>query len=207
MEMSPINHQTKRADVPTSGPSITSWFSENEAELLYVEQYVPTAGDNIHIYWSGCNFFFGERGGYAGIQHQNDNLVGGQIFTYNNICSIWDLASDPAEAEVRLDHGIDGLHSSHFGGEGTGLHTSHPMPWRLDQWYAIVIRRWFIPGESVTRMGMFMYSYGDKKWTHYMSASVPELTFLYQATPARAFLSVSTETRWVTTAFTVSTFE
>ena len=173
MKTPPINHPTERADVPTSGPSITSWFSKNEAELLYVEQYVPTAGDNIHIYWSGCNFYFGERGGYAGIQHQNDNLVGGQIFTYNNICSIWDLASDPAEAEVRLDYGIDGLHSSHFGGEGTGLHTSHPMPWRLDQWYAIVIRRWFIPGESVTRMGMFMYSYGDKKWTHYMSASVP----------------------------------
>ncbi|MEX6663462.1 DUF3472 domain-containing protein [Pseudomonas sp. W2-17] len=172
MKIPPDNYPKDRADVPTSGPSITSWFSENEAELLYVEQYVPWAGDNIHIYWSGCNFYFGERGGYAGIQHQNDNLVGGQIFTYNNICSIWDLASDPAEAEVRLDYGIEGLYSGHFGGEGTGLHTSHPMPWRLDQWYAIVIRRWFIPGESVTRMGMFMYSYTDTKWTHYMSASV-----------------------------------
>lgn len=173
MKMPPINHPTKRADVPTSGPSITSWFSGSEAELLYVEQYVPAAGDNIHIYWSGCNFFFGERGGYAGIQHQNDNLVGGQIFTYNNICSIWDLGADPAEAEVHLDYKIEGLHSSYFGGEGTGLRTSHPMPWCLDQWYSIVIRRWFIPGESVTRMAMFMYSYADAKWTHYMSASVP----------------------------------
>lgn len=79
MKTPPINHPTERADVPTSGPSITSWFSENEAELLYVEQYVPTAGDNIHIYWSGCNFYFGERGGYAGIQHQNDNLVGARF--------------------------------------------------------------------------------------------------------------------------------
>lgn len=188
MKTPPINHPTERADVPTSGPSITSWFSENEAELLYVEQYVPTAGDNIHIYWSGCNFFFGERGGYAGIQHQNDNLVGGQIFTYNNICSIWDLASDPAEAEVRLDYGIEGLYSGHFGGEGTGLHTSHPMPWRLDQWYAIVIRRWFIPGESVTRMGMFMYSYTDAKWTHYMSASVPGADISITGTTCTGFL-------------------
>jgi hypothetical protein len=188
MEMPPINHQANRADVPTSGPSITSYFAENEAELLYVEQYVPEAGDKIHIYWSGCNFYFGERGGYAGIQHQNDKLIGGQIFTYNNICSIWDLASDPAEAEVRLDYGITGLHSSHFGGEGTGLHTSHPMPWSVDQWYAIVIRRWFIPGESVTRMGMFMYSYSDKKWTHYMSASVPSPDIPITGTTCTGFL-------------------
>lgn len=188
MKTPPINHPTERADVPTSGPSITSWFSKNEAELLYVEQYVPTAGDNIHIYWSGCNFYFGERGGYAGIQHQNDNLVGGQIFTYNNICSIWDLASDPAEAEVRLDYGIEGLYSGHFGGEGTGLHTSHPMPWRLNQWYAIVIRRWFIPGESVTRMGMFMYAYADAKWTHYMSASVPGPDIPISGTTCTGFL-------------------
>lgn len=173
MNRVPVNHQTERADVPTSGPSITSVFADHEAELLYVEQRVPTSGDDLHIYWSGCNFYFGPRGGYGGIQHQDNKVIGGQRFNYNNICSIWDLVDDPGESEVRLDYGIDGLHSAHFGGEGTGLHTSHPMPWRLDQWYAMVIRRWFVPGDSVTRMAMFMYSYTDTQWTHYMSASVP----------------------------------
>ncbi|RMO81204.1 hypothetical protein ALQ33_200019 [Pseudomonas syringae pv. philadelphi] len=169
----PDNSLGRAGHVPTSGPSMTSVFKQAEAELLYVEQYIPRAGDNIHIYWSGCNFFFGKRGGYAGIQHQNNKLIGGQVFTYNNICSIWDLATDPETAEVKLDYGLPGLHWGHFGGEGTGLHTSHPMPWHLDQWYGMVIRRWSKPGESVTRMAMFMYSYTDGKWTHYMSASVP----------------------------------
>lgn len=192
MKLIPDNYQGEpqgqTAEVPTWGPSVTSYFTQNEAELLYVEQYVPRAGDNIHIYWSGCNFFFGARGGYAGIQHQNNNLIGDQVFTYNNICSIWDLADSPNDSEVRLDYGIEGLHSSHFGGEGTGLHTSHPMPWNLDQWYALVIRRWFVPNETVTRMAMFMYSYTDDKWTHYMSASVPDGDVSLTGTTCSGFL-------------------
>ncbi|GLY62337.1 hypothetical protein IW01_04615 [Pectobacterium brasiliense] len=162
--------------VPTSGPNITSYFEKNEAELLYVEQMVKSDGDKIDIYWSGCNFYFGERGGYAGIQHQNDNTIDGQIFTRNNICSIWDLADqDPSlPTEVTLTYGLPGLHSAHFGGEGTGLHTSHPMPWTQNQWYALVIRRWDNPaGSKTTGMAMFMYSYLHSKWTHYISADIP----------------------------------
>jgi len=76
---------------------------------------------------------------------------------------------------VDLTHNIEGVHWKHFHGEGegTGLHTSHPMPWFCNQWYAIVIRRWYIPGESVTRAAMFMYSYKDSKWTLYISFAVP----------------------------------
>ncbi|WP_122318643.1 DUF3472 domain-containing protein [Pseudomonas cichorii] len=178
----------RSGDIPTSGPSVTSHFRESTAELIYVEQFVPKAGDAVHIYWSGCNFYFGPRGGYAGIQHQNNKLIDGQIFTYNNICSIWDLASDPAEAEVHLEYGLEGLYTAHFGGEGTGLHTSHPMPWSLDKWYGMVIRRWFIPGQSVTHMAMFMYSYTDGRWTHYMSASVPDGDVSFTGTSCNSFL-------------------
>ncbi|MFW5402683.1 DUF3472 domain-containing protein, partial [Yersinia sp. 1252 StPb PI] len=162
--------------VPSWGPSITSFFQKNEAELLYVEQMIPSDGDKVYIYWSGCNFYFGKRGGYAGLQHQNDNVLAGQVFRRNNICSIWDLADqDPSlPPEVNLTYGLPGLYSSHFGGEGTGLHTSHPMPWVQNQWYALVIRRWDNPvGSNSTGMAMFMYSYLDSKWTHYMSADVP----------------------------------
>ncbi|MBX8492374.1 DUF3472 domain-containing protein [Pseudomonas cichorii] len=173
-EKTESNNNASSGDVPTSGPSVASFYKETTAELIYVEQCVPSAGDNIHIYWSGCNFNFGPRGGYAGIQHQNNVLIDGQIFTYNNICSIWDLADSPGKPEVSLDYGLKGLHTKHFGGEGTGLHTSHPMPWTPGQWYGMVIRRWFIPGESVTHMGMFMYSYTHDRWTHYMSASIPD---------------------------------
>ncbi|SPP31290.1 hypothetical protein ARAF_0409 [Arsenophonus endosymbiont of Aleurodicus floccissimus] len=45
-------------NVPTSGPSVTYYFSSNSAELFYIEQKVPIEGDREHIYWSGCNFFF-----------------------------------------------------------------------------------------------------------------------------------------------------
>ncbi|MEG5266942.1 DUF3472 domain-containing protein [Pseudomonas sp. JDS28PS106] len=185
---SPQADTVNAGEVPTSGPYLSSVYEQNEAELIYVEQYVPRSGDNLYIYWSGCDFHFGPRGGYAGIQHQNNKLIGGQVFTYNNICSVWDLATEPDEAEVRLDYGAPGLHSSHFGGEGTGLHTSHPMPWHPDQWYGLVIRRWHIPGETVTRMAMFMYSYADQRWTHYMSASVPDGDVSFTGTRCSAFL-------------------
>ncbi|WP_052044824.1 metallophosphoesterase family protein [Candidatus Arsenophonus nilaparvatae] len=177
-------------NVPSSGPSVTSYFSSNSAELLYIEQKVPTEGDREHIYWSGCNFFFGERGAYAGIQHQADKVIEGVPFIYNNICSIWDLKElDPElPTEVKLTYGHEGLHWSHFGGEGTGLHTSHPMPWYTDQWYATVIRRWYIPGEKVTRMAMFMYSYYEQKWTHYMSAAVPGIDIPLTGNSCTGFL-------------------
>lgn len=161
--------------VPTWGPFVSSYFSSDSAELIYVEQLVPSEGDNGHIYWSGCNFFFGQRGGYAGIQHQVGKVIDGVHFEQNNICSVWDLKDTDSERppEVKLAFEQKGLHWSHFDGEGTGLHTSHPMPWLPNQWYAIVMRRWYIKGEQSTRMAMFMYSYFDKQWTHYMSAIVP----------------------------------
>lgn len=161
-------------NVPTSGPYVRSYFTNDNAELLYVEQMVPSGGDRTYIYWSSCNFFFKRRGAYAGIQHKKET-INGVPFEYNNICSIWDEKdTDPnLPTEVKLTYGKKGLHWSHFGGEGTGLHTSHPMPWFPNQWYATVIRRWFIPGEKVTRVAYFMYSYTDKQWTHYMSAAVP----------------------------------
>lgn len=162
-------------NVPTSGPSVTSYFASSTAELLYVEQMVPSEGDRGDIYWSSCNFFFGRRGAYAGIQHLLNKVINGVPFVYNNICSIWDEKdTDPdLPTEVKLIYGRKGLHWNHFGGEGTGLHTSHPMPWFPNQWYATVIRRWYIQGEKITRTAMFMYSFADKQWTHYMSAAVP----------------------------------
>ncbi|TCQ84461.1 MULTISPECIES: DUF3472 domain-containing protein [Rahnella] len=178
-------------EVPSWGPSLTSYFTKDKYELIYVEQMVPSMGDEISIYWSGCNFYFEERGGYSGIQHQNDKEIDGKIFTRNNICSIWDLDSlDPSlPSEVTLTYGLPGLHSSHFGGEGTGLHTSHPMPWTPNQWYAIVIRRWDNPVSSkTTGMAMFMYSYLDSKWTHYMSADVPGVRVPLTGNTCNSFL-------------------
>lgn len=163
------------SNVPSSGPSVTSYFASSNADLLYVEQMVPDVGDRGHIYWSSCDFFFGGRGAYAGIQHLVNQIINGVPFIYNNICSIWDEQDTDPElpTEVNLIYGRKGLYWKHFGGEGTGLHTSHPMPWFPNQWYATVIRRWYIHGEKVTRTAMFMYSFTDKQWIHYMSAKVP----------------------------------
>ena len=181
---------TQFAQVPSSGPAVTSYFVRDRADLLYVEQLIPSRGDRIHIYWSGCNFYFEERGGYAGLQHQNDKIIDGAVFRYNNICSIWDLKdTDPSlPPEVQLEYGAPGLHWSHFGGEGTGLHTSHPMPWSPDQWYGLVIRRWYVQGENVTHMAMFIYSYAGDLWTHYMSAAVPGIDLKLTGTRCVGFL-------------------
>lgn len=176
-------------NVPTSGPYVRSYFTSGNADLLYVEQMVPTEGDRTYIYWSSCNFYFNRRGGYAGIQHKNET-INGVPFYYNNICSIWDEKdTDPnLPTEVKLIYGRKGLHWSHFGGEGTGLHTSHPMPWSLNQWYTTVIRRWYIQGEKITRVAMFMYSHTEKQWTHYMSAAVPGIDIPLTSNSITGFL-------------------
>ncbi|MDR6606955.1 DUF3472 domain-containing protein [Pseudomonas synxantha] len=176
--------------VPTSGPYISSAYAEDKAELIYIEQCIPLSGDAKNIYWSTCNFYFNERGGYAGLQNNAGRITGGNRYEHNNICSVWDLVeTDPSlPPEVTLDYAVEGLYSDHFGGEGTGLHTSHFMPWSVDQWYAMVIRRWYVEGENVTRMAMFMYSYEVKVWTHYMSASIPGRDLPLTGTRCSGFL-------------------
>lgn len=170
----------RQNEVPGWGPTVYAVFGKQRAVLIYLEQLVKPSGDRLYIYWSGCNFFFegkdgmADRGGYAGIQHQHSVKPDGAVFTYNNICSVWDLVDLPPDVplEVSLDYGLEGLYSTH-GGEGTGLHTSHPMPWTPGHRYGMALRRWYKPGENVTRMAMFMYSFHDNRWTHYMSVSVP----------------------------------
>lgn len=166
---------SRKIKVPTYGPSVTSVFKKDQAELLYVEQMIPRDGDKEHIYWSCCDFSFGERGGYAGLQHQVNTEHEGVPFVRNNICSVWDLeeSKSPQSPKVVLTYAHKGLYSTHFSDEGTGLHTSHPMPWRPGIYYATVIRRWYIANEAYTRMAMFMFSYGDNKWIHYMSVAIP----------------------------------
>ncbi|MGC1853788.1 MAG: hypothetical protein WA659_00220 [Candidatus Aquirickettsiella sp.] len=117
--------------VPSWGPSISAVYEQDFAELIYSEQYVPHDGNAENIYWSMCNFFFKDRGGYGGIQNSGGRLTGKNKYYHNNICSIWDLKeTDPhLPTEVTLDYGLEGLHFSHFGGEGMCLHTSHYMPW------------------------------------------------------------------------------
>jgi hypothetical protein len=198
--MSIVNHVDKTLEnneinfdptlVPSWGPSISAVYEEDSAELIYSEQYVPHEGNAEHIYWSMCNFFFKERGGYGGIQNCGGSLTGENRYYHNNICSIWDLkeTNPHLPTEVTLDYGLEGLYTSHFGGEGTGLHTSHYMPWAEDTWYAMVIRRWYKQGENVTRMAMFMYSYKTNKWTHYLSASIPGPDILFTGKEVTGFL-------------------
>lgn len=62
--------------VPSWGPSITAEYKQDFAELIYSEQYVPHEGNAENIYWSMCNFFFKERGGYGGIQNCGGRLIG-----------------------------------------------------------------------------------------------------------------------------------
>jgi len=186
----------RNTDVPDSGPNVGGVFEGNEAELVYWEQYVPVESDWPGIFWCGYNFYVGhqgspyERGGYVGIQNNGGALIGGVPYINNNICSVWDQVDLPPDVptEVTLDYGIAGLYSDHFGGEGTGLHTSHPMPWVAGQYYSLVLRRWYIPGERVTRLAFFMYSHTDKEWTHYSSMSIPGPNLSFAGHSSEGFL-------------------
>ena len=169
------NDSVSKSLIPTAGPGVRSWFSDRRlAEGVYVEQFIPASGDAPFIYWSGTNFYIGERGGYLGLQNNKGVEFEGTPFYHNNIFSIWDLEGDGPGHKLELEYASPGLFVDTFGGEGTGLRTLHPMPWETDTLYGIVIRRWYKEGEDRTHTGMFLYSFKTEIWTHYVSLTLPE---------------------------------
>ncbi|WP_267403145.1 MULTISPECIES: RICIN domain-containing protein [unclassified Chryseobacterium] len=158
---------TSKAQVktcPSWGPYISGLEMTNSGELWYSEVMADDAGKKINTYYSTLGFYLGSRGGYAGIQYKsNDN---------NNIFSMWDL-QDTNIPQCTTEYTAPNTFVNGFGGEGTGLHTSNPMPWTAGVWYATVVRRWSV-GDGKTRIGFFMYDYGTKKWKHYVTIVTPE---------------------------------
>lgn len=172
-------------EVPSWGPYITAHFEpRSNVELFYAEIVVPEAGVQRYIYWSMMNPTYGKHPSYAGIQMQQTpgvNVLG------NNICSIWDSGDLPGDAlpEVTLIGGPHGIYWDHFGGEGTGLHTSNQTVWKPGQRYAMAIRRWTRKGDDTyTYTSMFMYSFTDKIWIHWMSARVPGKELMLTGNPS-----------------------
>lgn len=148
---------TQAAQVPESDPAFAATFARHCADLLYVEQMIPTRGDVTHIFRLGRK------------------VIGGVVFRHDRICAIWNLAdTDPSlPPEVELEYGAPDLHWSHFGGEGTGACASHPMPWTPGQWYGLAVRRWYVPWEDVTHAAIFIYSHAHSTWMHCLTATVP----------------------------------
>lgn len=171
--------------VPPWGPYITAHFEPREdVELFYAEIIVPEAGAQRYIYWSLMNPVYGKHPSYAGIQMQN---TPGADVHGNNICSVWDSSELPGDAlpEVTLVGGPHGIYWDHFGGEGTGLHTSNTNAWKPGQRYAMAIRRWTRKGDDMyTYTSMFMYSFHDGTWAHWMSARVPGTALMLEGDPA-----------------------
>jgi len=171
--------------VPSWGPYITARFEPREdVELFYAEIIVPEAGAQRYIYWSLMNPTYGKHPSYAGIQMQQ--TPGANVFG-NNICSVWDSGELPGDAlpEVTLVGGPHGIYWDHFGGEGTGLHTSNQNVWKPGQRYAMAIHRWTRKGDDkYTYTSMFMYSFTDKTWVHWMSARVPGHALMLAGDPA-----------------------
>ena len=159
--------------VPSWGPYITAHFqSASRVKLHYAEIIVPSTGSANYIYWSLMNPDVGAHPSYAGIQRSNTaiNALG------NNICSFWDSTELPPDSlpQVTLIGGPAGVYWDHFGNEGTGLHTSNQNVWKVDQRYAMVICRWDRPDDGKhSYVSMFMYSFSDQRWSHYMSARIP----------------------------------
>jgi len=175
----PNNH------VPSWGPYISAKFDDNpNVVLVYAEIIVPLAGAQQFIYWSMMNPTYGKHPSYAGIQMQQPP---GEHVLGNNICSIWDSDELPGDAlpEVTLIGGPYGIYWDHFGGEGTGLHTSNQQVWRPGHRYAMVIRRWTRKGDDAyTYTSMFMYSFTENRWHHWMSARVPGHQLMLKGDPA-----------------------
>jgi len=175
----------RRGAVPSWGPYITAHFEpRKDVELFYAEIIVPEAGAQRYIYWSLMNPTYGKHPSYAGIQMQN---TPGPGVRGNNICSIWDSSDLPGDAipEATLVGGPHGIYWDHFGGEGTGLHTSNTNAWKPGQRYAMAIRRWTRKGDDMyTYTSMFMYSFNDRTWVHWMSARVPGKALMLDGDPS-----------------------
>jgi len=172
-------------DTPSWGPYITAKFEpRSNVELFYAEIVVPETGVQRYIYWSMMNPSYGNNPSYAGIQMQQtpgENVLG------NNICSIWDSEDLPGITlpEVTLIGGPHGIYWDHFGNEGTGLHTSNQNVWKPGQRYAMAIRRWTHKCDHAhTYTSMFMYSFTDKTWVHWMSARIPGEALMLNGDPA-----------------------
>ncbi|WP_433767649.1 DUF3472 domain-containing protein [Pseudomonas putida] len=169
---------------PDDGPHVSAVFAESSAELIYFEQRIAVGTDYAGIYWCGSNFALGRWGGYAGLQTNGGAIIGGNPYFNNNICSVWGVGGVNPGLEYRSPK----LFSNIFTGEGVGRHTSDPMPWVPGKTYATAIRRWYKPGENLTRMATFIYSFDDLKWTHYSTMTIPERDVSFQGKTTAGFL-------------------
>lgn len=170
-----INAQT----CPSWGPYIEGFDMANSGELWYSEVMADNACKQINTYYSTLIFSLGPRGGYAGIQHKQNEV-------YNNIFSMWDL-KDTNVPQCTTEYTAPNTFVDGFGGEGTGLHTDNPMPWTPGIWYATVVRRWST-GDGKTRIGFFMFDYGTGKWKHYATIVTPENDAKFTGTKLGGFV-------------------
>lgn len=177
---------------PSWGPYIESNLGGAGDEVQYAEVMAEAAGMQPSTYYSTLNFSLGPRGGYAGIQYKVNDVR-------NNIFSVWDL-QDSNTPQCTAEYAAPNTLVDGFGGEGTGLHTDNPMPWKPGVWYATALRRWSI-GDGKTRIGFFMYDYGTGIWKHYATIVTPENNAKLMGSKVGGFLenfmsSTNKQTRW-----------
>ncbi|CAJ0995259.1 DUF3472 domain-containing protein [Sodalis praecaptivus] len=179
----------EKVAVPTCGPGITACFNQDQAELIYVEHDAPNWDDEAHHDYSGYYFNLGERGGFAGIQRQQDPIIGNFSSPCHALCIIGEgaTARSVTENAVQLEWSAENMLATPLGGNDTGRRIAHPMPWHADIRYATVIRRWYVAGERRTHLAMFSYAFANGTWTHYFSASVPGADISFSGYHVSAF--------------------
>lgn len=110
-------------------------------------------------YFQVCGFSHG----YCGLQE----LADGQHII---IFSVWDPAPKAGRKTVAMADRVQviyvapKIHSSRFGGEGTGEHILVPYRWHVGQTYHLAIRSWAV--KKRTAYAIWLYRASLRRWVH-----------------------------------------
>ena len=145
-----------------TGKAVTSGKGSNPSQHLVFQ--FPSDGIlkmiSIGIIQSGNSEYFSTinfNGGYCGLQQTTDTRWGSPNVV---ISSLWNSSGQTDATVTYTGKGID---NNSFGGEGTGAQTIGAYPWKINQWYRMVIRAW--KANNRINMGTYIQDMSTGIWT------------------------------------------
>lgn len=160
---------TKETPVPTmptlpagTAKAVTSGKGSNPSQHLVFQ--FPSDGIlkmiTIGIVQSGYSEYFSTinfNGGYCGLQQTTDTRWGSP---YVIISSLW---NNSGQTDATVTYTGKGIDNNSFGGEGTGAQTVGAYPWKVNQWYRMVVRSW--KANNRINMGTYVQDMSTGIWT------------------------------------------
>ncbi|MCW2478510.1 hypothetical protein [Candidatus Symbiopectobacterium sp. NZEC135] len=158
------------SDAP--GPRVTSSFSNEYANLLYVEQLIPQQGKIDVPTWAGCSFEMRGLYGTASLRY-GPNPIDKLPDPINNTPYSYLSFS----GQIYITHSLPlSKYSSSTDADGTQhVIVETPYAWTPNSWYTTVIRSWVSDLLPERYIAVFIYSYSANKWTHCLSGQSPSI--------------------------------